>query len=138
MIYASSIATSSFLKDTFLASYSSCEVALFCSRTLPIWTWSFESEILLIKWSMHRPGVFFVLDQKGVIQVFDLIQSINEPCRSSALWNIAITCFELSSEASVMYISTKKDGVKSYTLCNELIEPSIDEANEIIRLINGA
>lgn len=137
LCYAVSLDISPFLPNTFLAGFNSGEIALFSfSNKLPIVTWQMESEIVKVEWSMHRPAIFFALDKSGLINIYDLIQSINEPVFTSSSWGINVKGFKLGGDTPLIYV-VSENVLMMYTLSSELVDENIDESKEVLDLIKS-
>ncbi|KAJ3068367.1 hypothetical protein HDU98_008454, partial [Podochytrium sp. JEL0797] len=66
----------------FLASYESGTIALFYNtQSTPLMTWKLADSVAAreVLWSTHRPSVFYVLDSKSVLHVWDTLESETTP-----------------------------------------------------------
>ncbi|KAJ3121285.1 WD repeat-containing protein 60 [Physocladia obscura] len=70
----------------FLAAYESGIVALFhkCQET-PLVTWKLSCAARVIAWSAHRPALFYALDEKSVLHIWDLLEHEATPTYIIAL-----------------------------------------------------
>ncbi|KAJ3051789.1 hypothetical protein HK097_007193 [Rhizophlyctis rosea] len=66
----------------FIAGHQSGRLAMYVSTSqAAVRIWELEAPIKLCRWSMHRAGVFYVLDALGEIHVWDLVESATGPSR---------------------------------------------------------
>ncbi|KAI9330285.1 hypothetical protein BDR26DRAFT_807447 [Obelidium mucronatum] len=64
----------------FLASYESGTVAMYySSHESPLVTWKIAVTACSVLWSAHRPSVFYVLDSKSVLHVWDILEQETAP-----------------------------------------------------------
>ena len=56
----------------FLAASHKNVILFDLNREYSIYTWEFDEDIIQLKWSPHRPGVFFVLVGESKIHIYDL------------------------------------------------------------------
>ncbi|KAJ3030359.1 UNVERIFIED_CONTAM: hypothetical protein HDU68_009284 [Siphonaria sp. JEL0065] len=64
----------------FLVSFESGTVALFYSnQESPLVTWKISVNARYVLWSTHRPSVFYVLDSKSVLHVWDILEQESLP-----------------------------------------------------------
>eukprot|EP00941_MAST-03F_sp_MAST-3F-sp1_P000815 g815.t1 len=94
---ATCIAFSPFLPKHFLAGYSNGDVSLFhINHAKSLMTWRGENrakkfdfsqslKIVKIVWSPLRPAVFYILDSKSNIIIFDLLQNAEQPIADESL-----------------------------------------------------
>ncbi|KAJ3189846.1 WD repeat-containing protein 60 [Gaertneriomyces sp. JEL0708] len=143
------IALCPFSSEAFLAGYSSGTVALFLtSRAQPKTLWdNSKVGIRLIRWSPHRPGVFYVLDDEGTLYAWDLsesetqaayiIYSANGPHGKAVF-------FALSPKSTLNTATTKhgtiaigyEDGtLEVHMLLADLVESAIDEEKMLSALL---
>ncbi|KAJ3045875.1 WD repeat-containing protein 60 [Rhizophlyctis rosea] len=99
----------------FLAGYDSGRITLFVSPNQDAErVWIIESGVKVIRWSPHRPAVFFVLDVRGRLHVWDLHESV-----TGASYVISpsetdrVIHFALSSSTGV--VTTKGKGKNAIT-----------------------
>ncbi|KAJ3120863.1 hypothetical protein HK098_004200 [Nowakowskiella sp. JEL0407] len=91
-------------KDTllFLAGYKNGTISLFISSDpQPIYQWNLDNcQILKIKWSPHRPSVFYVLEDTSSLHIFDLLGNTIGPSFTVKIPNCKIVDFGLSPTAA--------------------------------------
>ncbi|KAI8618361.1 hypothetical protein BC830DRAFT_1109188 [Chytriomyces sp. MP71] len=88
--HVTSLASNPHTPRVFLGTYTSGCIALFSTSTaLPLMTWKLSASALLARWSRHRPSVFYVLDAKSVLHVWDLLEQEAAPTFVVAVANEA-------------------------------------------------
>lgn len=79
---AETLAYSPFFPNYFLAGYKSGSICLYytgISECVCCWYSACDGGVKQIRWSPHRPAVFFVLDGKGRIHIWDLLNNHQAP-----------------------------------------------------------
>ncbi|KAI8813973.1 WD40-repeat-containing domain protein [Cladochytrium replicatum] len=150
------VAFSPFFPDIFAGCFYSGRVALFrLSSEVPIKTWVLESAqqgrtkqvspppVKCVRWSAHRPAVFFVLDQESGLHVWDLMESDRGPHYTmdlTLMGKAKATMFALSGNAAhtkghpvesssheCLMLGYENGVIEAHKLTTELVEPTIDE-----------
>lgn len=125
------------LGNLMIAGYSSGDIAIYNgTKASSCLKWALPHEITMVRWSKQRHAVFFALDIQGIVHVFDLLKDVSGPVKNSDLWNEKVSHFELSVDSNVLYVASKTGAVNMHEIVKELAQAGIDEANEVLEIIN--
>ncbi|KAJ3258809.1 WD repeat-containing protein 60 [Chytriomyces hyalinus] len=149
----------------FLSAFKSGQVALFAvGDDRPLITWKIQHAALQVLWSKHRPAVFFVLDAKSGLHIWDVLEQEVPPTyliqlkeqsesnrravsisESPALSGPAIAA-NMSSSASLASSANRNASLAiSYTdgdldihyLNEELVEQMVDESDQFLSWLSA-
>ncbi|KAJ3175721.1 WD repeat-containing protein 60 [Irineochytrium annulatum] len=102
------------LHDTFLAGFRSGRVALFrMDSSLPKMYWELDAAVKQIRWSPHRPSVFYVLDEHGSLYLWDLLEKGSAYSKAVQFGKRKPVRFELSPGAVALTGSNITGGERS-------------------------
>lgn len=145
----------------FIAGFELGTVSLFDNVTSKaVRSWDIQIGIKQVHWSPHRPGVFYVLDEGGMVHVWDLIEKEAEPVylerfghsRQGRVVAIALSSvyqygtnaatngnqMSLAASASrngTIFVSFEHGEMEVHLLARELVEVGIDEETVIDNLL---
>ncbi|XP_075223895.1 cytoplasmic dynein 2 intermediate chain 1-like [Lycorma delicatula] len=84
--------------------------------------------IISLQWSLHRAGVFFILDENSCLHIWDLCKSDIFPLFSVPMNNALVSTIQISphKETQFLAIGTDKGAVEIHKLTSELGQQSIE------------
>ncbi|KAI8902264.1 hypothetical protein BC833DRAFT_426711 [Globomyces pollinis-pini] len=136
----------SFFNDSlFLVGYDNGLIDLFTNTTdLQLMNWNLDGRIVQIQWSPHRPSVFYVLVENGLIYIYDLMDTFIDYCHLFDVTNENNWCTsfvlpyrEGTSTQAALVLGMKNGQVLSFDIDQSLTEQLIDEETEFSQTISS-
>lgn len=132
--------------DCFVAGFQSGTVCLFSAQASePIHSWFFvcEDGVKALTWSTFRPSVFFVLDGKGTLHMWDLLENDQGPSQQMNVGSNESGLLDLShatnkdNDTSMLAIksSERPGAVGLHLLKPALGKPRENEKNSVLELL---
>ncbi|KAJ3268794.1 hypothetical protein HDV01_002280 [Terramyces sp. JEL0728] len=130
------LSTSPFKPTMFIAGYANGTIALFNSDiAASLATWEIENEIVDILWSVHRPALFYVIDTKGILYIYDLVDNFSDFTLDFQLFT-TVKCFALADrERNSLGLGCVDGDAYFFELDSSLVESIADEIKEFDYLI---
>ncbi|KAJ3312347.1 hypothetical protein HDV04_003240 [Boothiomyces sp. JEL0838] len=133
------ISISPFKPNLFLAGYANGDIALFNTEIdSPLITWEVENEIVDILWSPHRPAVFFAIDSKGILYIYDLIENFTTFTLDFQLFTTVQSIAISDKERKNLALGCVDGNIYMFELDSTLLESMTDEIKEFDHLIPPA